>query len=505
MIDPDKPDYESPPASAGRAGFCYLPREILEPPLVSIVTPVWNSGDCLEETKACVLQQSLQQFEWIVIDDGSDDAGTLSRIRELEREDARVRVIGLGENRGPSAARNAGLDKLRSDFVLFLDSDNLIEPTAAEKLYWFLRSFPRYSFATGFSVGFGARRYLWERGFHSRQAFLRANQVDLTCCLVRRDVLRAVGGFDETIRDGFEDWDLWLRCAGNGFWGATIPEFLAWYRRRPDHSDRWPDWDGASRQAAFLAQLRRRYPSLWTAGLPPVETTPDAAARAELRDAPPANPLTKSSPRCLLVLPSLDNGRVARLASDAVRSIRESSLEVTIVVHHRADRAALARLTRSTPDVFVLSHFLSSECCPVFLRYLVESRQIDVVVNLGCDALRDLLRARDPAAARLPEPPVLDAGLAGATARQRAGRGSTAEPHDLGRIVKELVEGRRTPATGSIDPREPAEDRAAAPADVGWTPEHLEAPSSVPRRLRALVGRVLRDTLGISNGRRRFV
>src|SRR5690606_881784 len=99
-----------------------------------------------------------------------------------------------------------------TSYVLFLDSDDLLEPTAAEKWYWFLETNPQYSFVKGYTVGFGAINYLWARGFHQKELFLQENVVDVTS-LVRKEVVVRVGGFDESLRDGFEDWDFWLKCA----------------------------------------------------------------------------------------------------------------------------------------------------------------------------------------------------------------------------------------------------------------------------------------------------
>ena len=110
-------------------------------------------------------------------------------------------------------------------------------------------------------VGFGAETYLWTSGFHEGPAFLSANRVDMTS-LIRRDVHRAVGGFDESIRGGLEDWEFWLRCADAGFWGGTLPEYLDWYRRRPSHGDRWENWDGGERERRFARDLRSRFPRL---------------------------------------------------------------------------------------------------------------------------------------------------------------------------------------------------------------------------------------------------
>jgi len=110
MIDPRQPDFSCTPVDPRRPAFEYARRETSAPPVVSVVTPCFNPGDELRETARCVLGQSLQAFEWIIVDDGSTDEHSRALLAELAAMDDRIRVIELGTNRGPSAARNAGIE-----------------------------------------------------------------------------------------------------------------------------------------------------------------------------------------------------------------------------------------------------------------------------------------------------------------------------------------------------------------------------------------------------------
>src|SRR5205823_613477 len=128
---------------------------------------------------------------------------------------------------------------------------------------------------------------------------LRENLVE-PAAMIRRDVYLAIGGHDERIRDGLEDWDFWLRAADHGHWGVTVPEFLNWYRRRPGPHRGWSNLDDRRRRRAFRRDLRRKYPRLWRSGLPR-----PAGAGATLRDELPwTNRLRKTKPRLLVLVPS---------------------------------------------------------------------------------------------------------------------------------------------------------------------------------------------------------
>jgi glycosyltransferase involved in cell wall biosynthesis len=403
MIDPSRPDFDDTPASERRAAFTYAPTDPAAAPVVTIVTAFYNTGAIFHETARSVLRQSFQQWEWVIVNDASRDPSALAVLEQYRRRDPRIRVIDHETNRGPGAARNTGFVAARAPYIVQLDSDNLLEPTAIEKWFWFLESHPECAFVKGFSVGFGAEEYLWDEGFHSGKAFLDRNRVDATC-MIRLVVPRAVKGYDEAIREGLEDWDFWLRCASAGHWGGTVPEFLDWYRRRPGHADRWRTWDGGEREKAFRVELRRRYPELWRDGFPqirprhhmPHDTVPD--------DLPCENVLAKraGAPRVVLVVPWLTMGGSDKFNLDLVQQLTARGWEVTIAATFYGDHSWLPRFTRYTPDVFVLDRFVRLVDSPRVLRYLIRSRRADVVLISNSEQaylLLPYLRAHFPGVA----------------------------------------------------------------------------------------------------------
>src|SRR6266852_2104918 len=144
MIDPASSDYTNTPASPHRPRFGYATDDASALPCVAIVTPFYNTGPVFHETAASVLQQSLQQWEWLIVNDGSTDPESLALLEEYRHRDPRIRVIDHGVNQGLSAARNTGFRVARSPYVVQLDSDDLLEPTAVEKWVWYLESYPEF-------------------------------------------------------------------------------------------------------------------------------------------------------------------------------------------------------------------------------------------------------------------------------------------------------------------------------------------------------------------------
>lgn len=100
--------------------------------MVSVILPAYNRQDYIEECIRSVQAQSHQNFEIIVIDDGSTD-GTPALCRQLAEQDSRIRLL-TGNHTGVSAARNKGLDEAQGAFVFFLDSDDVINPLLLETL-----------------------------------------------------------------------------------------------------------------------------------------------------------------------------------------------------------------------------------------------------------------------------------------------------------------------------------------------------------------------------------
>ena len=104
----------------------------IQPGLISVIMPVYNAEKTLEKSAASILSQSYPQIELILVDDGSKDQ-SLRICREIEKSDPRVRVI-VQENAGPSVARNAAMEIMRGEFVMFADSDDLLSPDACRDM-----------------------------------------------------------------------------------------------------------------------------------------------------------------------------------------------------------------------------------------------------------------------------------------------------------------------------------------------------------------------------------
>jgi len=391
------PDFDCPPGHPGRPVFDYQPVALADDPVVSVVTACYNCAPLFAETEASVFAQSLQQWEWVIVDDGSTDRETLDILARVQSRDPRVRVLRIEQNQGPAAARNLGVEQSRGRYVFFLDADDLIEPGTLEKLIWHLVSYPEYAFAKGSSTAFGGQEYHATVSFQAGNLFLNRNPVTISV-MIQRSVLLEVGGFDVSLVHGLEDWDLWLRLAEHGYLGHGVPEFLDWYRRRRDHSDRWQSWtkEGMSN---MRVTLRRRYPHVFRQGIPvrgirgqlPYEDVPT--------ELPFGNPLKKRKQRLLFIAPWMAMGGADQFNLNFLSQWSARGNEFSVVTTLDRNYPWYSEYTKLTPDVFILPHFLREVDYPRFLDYLLASRGYDVVLvsnsELGYKML-PYLRSRHP-------------------------------------------------------------------------------------------------------------
>ncbi len=197
-------------------------------PLVSIITPFYNAGKDFEQTFNCVMNQTFPWFEWVIVDDGSTDQTSLSVLEELSAVDERIKVFHE-QNGGPAAARNRGIREAKTEIIIPLDGDDLIEPTYLEVLFTALHFEPNAAWAYTDSVGFGTQQYIWDKPFSA----IRMKTENLLVCTaaIRRKALESVGCYKEHAKHFNEDWYTWLKLLGEGHYPVHVASKGFWYRR----------------------------------------------------------------------------------------------------------------------------------------------------------------------------------------------------------------------------------------------------------------------------------
>lgn len=210
-------------------------------PRATIIIPCFNHGRFIRDAVGSALTQVDAQTRVIIVNDGSTDDTTAAACdgtrdtRIAPDAPERVTVLHI-ENRGLPGARNVGAALARErdwcQYLVFLDADDFIEPTFVSRLHQELAAAndPAVSHAY-------CQERLVDKAFGTWAVpewdplLLLATNLHPVTALVRRDCFEASGGFDESMRLGYEDWDLWINFAARGWRGVRVREPLFNWRR----------------------------------------------------------------------------------------------------------------------------------------------------------------------------------------------------------------------------------------------------------------------------------
>lgn len=212
-------------------------------PRVSVLMPLYNAENTLDESLDSVLSQSMQDIEVVAVDDGSQD-GSAIILRDWMQRDPRVRPV-FAEHAGIVEAPNKGLHMCRGEFIARMDADDRMHRYRLQRQVEYFESNPFLSVVSCLvetfaedGVGEGMRIYqdwlnaLVTHADIAREIFIESPIANPTA-MMRRSELVALGGYQE--RGWPEDYDLWLRYYLAGKLFAKVPEVLFYWR---EHAQR---------------------------------------------------------------------------------------------------------------------------------------------------------------------------------------------------------------------------------------------------------------------------
>ena len=197
-------------------------------PLISIIIPCYNDDRFVEQSVRSALNQTYPEIEVIVIDDGSNLATKLV----LQKNERSITALITQDNQGQSNARNKGIEKANGEYILTLDSDDFLETTFCEKAINMIEGKEEVKIVTCYAKRIRQSDYdiFMPRGGFLKD-FLKYNCA-LGTSLFRKKEALAIGGYDESMKKGFEDWEFFIRLLKDGGKAVVIPEPLYNYRKR---------------------------------------------------------------------------------------------------------------------------------------------------------------------------------------------------------------------------------------------------------------------------------
>jgi glycosyltransferase involved in cell wall biosynthesis len=206
----------------------------METPLISIITPAYNAEKTIQRTIQSVLNQTYTNFEFLIINDGSQDR-TLEIAQSFK--DIRIKIFSH-PNRGHSATRNRGISAATGEYIAFLDADDCWTSDKLAAQLNALQTHPQAAVAYSWSDFVDETDRRLHRGCYTKAngdvypKLLNANFIENgSNPLIRRSALARVGNFDESLTTA-SDWDLWLRLAAH-YQFVCVPMAQVLYRVSP--------------------------------------------------------------------------------------------------------------------------------------------------------------------------------------------------------------------------------------------------------------------------------
>lgn len=200
-------------------------------PLVSVITPTYNSEAYIQQTIESVKNQKYQNWEMIIVDDCSKD-NTVEIVKNEAEKDERIRLIQLQKNSGAAVARNTAIRNAKGKYIAFLDSDDLWYPEKLEKQVTFMQE-------KDIAFSFTSYRIINEDGTETDKIIQVPKEIDykgllkntiIGCLTVMLDVSKLGLVQMPNIRTR-QDTALWLAILKKGYKAYGIQEPLAKYRK----------------------------------------------------------------------------------------------------------------------------------------------------------------------------------------------------------------------------------------------------------------------------------
>ena len=225
---------------------------------ISIVIPYYNMGAYIDDCVNSLLAASYQDFEILIIDDGSPDASSVTALNKW-RNHHLIRVFSK-ENSGLAHTRNYGAAKATGEFLAFVDADDTVEPDYHAKAIKVLQAYTNISFVGSWVKFFGTKADTWPTWNPEPPYILLHNTMNSSSLIYKTSAFLAAGLNDKKVDYGLEDFGSVISLLDAGYRGVVLPETLFNYRIRPDSMYR-----SLTRYKAMYSHqyLATKYPDLY--------------------------------------------------------------------------------------------------------------------------------------------------------------------------------------------------------------------------------------------------
>jgi glycosyltransferase involved in cell wall biosynthesis len=209
-------------------------------PKVSVIVPCYNMGKYIDETIDSVLKSTFPDFEIVVVNDGSTDEFTNKHLADYNRP--KTKVIHT-KNQGLVGARNTAIENSSGEYILPLDSDDMISENYIKEAVEYMDNNPNAGIVYCMAERFGDSQGIWEFPEYSVEGMVQ--QCLIFCSgFFRRKDCEKVGGYSANMNYNYEDWDFWLKIIELERDVYRIPKIHFFNRVRKDSITSTRDWGG---------------------------------------------------------------------------------------------------------------------------------------------------------------------------------------------------------------------------------------------------------------------
>ena len=356
-------------------------------PLVSVVIPCYNYGKYIEEAIDSVLAQTWHDFEIIVVDDGSNEPETLQVLDSLQKPKTRVL---RQENLKLPAARNRGIGAAKGKYICCLDADDTIAPTYLEKCVYRLET-DDLDICGSWQQNFENETETLVPGNFSLEALLESNRM-INAAVFRRSLWRKTGGYDEKMTDGYEDWEFWIRMAAAGAKATVIAEPLFFYRK---HGPSMIE-DTLKKHESIVQSIRSKHAKLLVKPKTHAASNNVYAGPVQhsLRNLNRFQGETSDRLNILIALPYMTLGGGERIISRICSRLSQKKIGF-IIINTVSPAAELGDTTSwfraAATEIYNLPRFLPPNQWREFIFYLLATRNIQILWQIGSSFIYDLL------------------------------------------------------------------------------------------------------------------
>ena len=366
-------------------------------PIISIITPFYNDGKYIRQCVNSVLNQTFPNFELLIIDDGSKDEESLRELEKVTKLDSRIKVFHK-QNEGLAATRDYGAlrSSKSSKYLCFLDSDDLIEPTYLECLYFTLETNAKATWAYTDSVGFEGNEYTWNKYFDSNR-MKKINDLIATS-LIRKKDFEEVKGYELREKSINEDWNFWLKLIAKEKFPVRVNFYGFWYRRKVNSGELQKSTQNKKRAMEIINNTAKKIKKKVKAIQYPIYNYDWDIIKDEFKDVPKLKQKDNNKINILMIIPWMIMGGADRFNLDLISRLDKSKYDITIISTEPAINIYRQSFEQYA-TVYDLTTFLDQKYWSAFINYIIQKNNINLILNTNSElgySLLPYIKAKHP-------------------------------------------------------------------------------------------------------------